>query len=505
LLRPNPALWVEVLAPAQTEPCEKAKLKRMRALDRLVRLKGQFGREAAAQAAELLARLQRTRLRAPDALIRLHETALFLRAYPQNPRVQRLADEILDSFGPRLRGMDQSPFENPEISGIAGTAVSTNFSYEVAKSLAARHGRSIEIDWENYARPDRLGPVLARLIPLAGEDSSVEPHVNWRRWFESARGNIQWLIRNVDPQTYDLLEIPLCWNLGDSEATRSRTRIPRRDIYYHKQPLLKRSGISLELEFSAPKISVTKLTRTRAQRILDLILDTSAVRYRELYGFTHPDPAHVYHADFGRGVDVFFFGVPETWRLPLRAYHCGMFFKNGVPIGYVESLSLFERMEAGFNLYYTFREGETAWLYARMLKLFRERLGVTCYSIDPYQLGRDNEEAIESGAFWFYYKLGFRCGSEETARLAAKEEHRIQTDPRYRSSAATLRRLAQAPLIYGGGHEWNRFEVRNLRNKKFKLPGEIVRAKRAAEETRYLRLLQKDRKLRAVVLRLGSM
>src|SRR5208282_3462361 len=143
----------------------------------------------------------------------------------------------------------------------------------------------------------------------------------------------------------------------------------------------------IEAEFSAPKLQSTKLARLRAERILASIVDASSVRYRELWGFVHPDAAHVYHAGLGRGADFYFFGVPDAWRLPLRAYHCGMFFKNGVPIGYFEGLSLFERMEAGFNLYYSFREGETAWLYARVLKLFRERLGVTCFSIDPYQVG----------------------------------------------------------------------------------------------------------------------
>src|SRR6266849_9165740 len=130
-----------------------------RARDQLAQLKGQFGREAARRTAALLERVERTRLRDPANLIRLHETALFLRAYPQSSRVLRLADEILFSFGERLRGVNLEPFEDPEISGIAGTELSTNFSYEVARSLAARHRRSIRIDWESYARVDRLGPV----------------------------------------------------------------------------------------------------------------------------------------------------------------------------------------------------------------------------------------------------------------------------------------------------------------------------------------------------------
>jgi hypothetical protein len=474
----------------------------MRVLDELAVTKGQFGRAAAARAGKLLERIRVARFREPGELIRLHEMVLFLRAYPQSARALRLADEILFSFQDRLKGVDREPFEDPEISGIAGTGLSTNFSYEISRSLDARYGQAVRIDWENYERSDRMGPVLAKLIPLAGEDATVEPHVDWQKWFEAARGSLRWLLDRVDRQTYDLLEIPLRWELGESAASRSRGRIPRREIFYHDGPFLKRADISLESEFASPAIPVAKVKRPR--RILDVILDTSAVRYRELYGFTHPDAAHVYHADLGRGVDIFFFGVPPDWRLPLRAYHAGMFFKNGVPIGYVEGLSLFERMEVGFNLYYTFREGETAWLYARVLKLFREVLGVTCYSVDPYQLGHENDEAIDSGAFWFYRKLGFRTTSKKIAALIDREDGRIAKNSSYRTSPTTLRRLAEAPLIFGGGLEWDAFELRQLRVMP-QMSADLIRAKRAPEEAGYLRLLQGDRKFRARVLGGGGL
>ena len=95
----------------------------MRTLDQLTGMKGHFGRPGGrTRIARLLSRLARARLRKPADLIQLHETVLFLRAYPQSPRVLRLADELLFSFAERLRGVDQAPFEDPEISGIAGTA-----------------------------------------------------------------------------------------------------------------------------------------------------------------------------------------------------------------------------------------------------------------------------------------------------------------------------------------------------------------------------------------------
>jgi hypothetical protein len=246
-----------------------------------------------------------------------------------------------------------------------------------------------------------------------------------------------------------------------------------------------------------------RLSHARAQRIFAVMQTTSAVRYRELWGFSHPDLDHFYRADFGRGVDFYFCGVPREWRLPLRAYHCGMYFKNGVPLGYFEGLSLFERMEAGFNLYPTFREGETAWLYARTLKLFREQLGIRVFSVDPYQLGHDNEEAIESGAFWFYRKLGFRPVSDETVHLMEKEESNIAAQPDYRTPPATLRRLSRNPMFYGPAEDWAHFSTHRLALKWKGYPPEVQRAKNAPQESRYLRVLQSDPKLRRSWLRQG--
>jgi hypothetical protein len=32
---------------------------------------------------------------------------------------------------------------------------------------------------------------------------------------------------------------------------------------------------------------------------------------------------------------------------------------------------------------------------------------VDSFTINPYQLGDGNDEALASGAWWFYYKFGF--------------------------------------------------------------------------------------------------
>lgn len=497
-------------------------------LDQLEAMKGRFGEAAAAaRTAELLDRVRQTVFSETASLVRLHETALFLRAYPASPRVRELADEILFGFASRIT--DPNAFDGPEASGIAGTTFAAVFSHEVTRRLLARYGKALSACWEGYEPSDTFGAALAHRIPLFSDDWPVEAHVPFRQWM--GRRDLEWLVRNVNADVYEALQLPVEWKLGSSPATRSFARWPGRTVFYHDGPLIKRSDVSLETELAAPPLPIRKLAPNRADRLLDLILANSAVRYRELYGFSWPDRANALIAEVGRGLEICFFGVPPGRRLPLRAYHCGMFFKNGVPAGYVETLSLFERAEVGFNLYYTFREGETAWLYARLLRLLRQLLGVTTFSVDPYQIGHHNEEAIESGAFWFYRKLGFRPLSADIARITELEEARMKFSAGYRTPARRLRRMAESGLIYNGAAEWDRFSVRQLGLRVSRsLEGadgwpavlsqirdyrrwtaeerraveKIIRAKTAPQELRYLRLLQGHTRLRAAVLKLGS-
>jgi hypothetical protein len=243
-----------------------------------------------------------------------------------------------------------------------------------------------------------------------------------------------------------------------------------------------------------------------------------------------------------------------------------MIYKNGVPIGYFEGLSFFERMESGFNLYYTFREGETAWLYAKILNVMRRLTGVSSFSLDPYQIGFENEEGIQSGAFWFYRKLGFRSTRRSIQKLTESEEEKIRRRKTYRTTVATLRRLSAAPMILELDErrkgDWDRFQVRNIglavqrlmaekfdgdvnrmrkrtvellannlgvdsrrQGKTFAdfafvfalvpefrswseeektLLKEIINAKESDDEARYLRLMQSHERFREAMLKLGS-
>jgi hypothetical protein len=464
-------------------PAQLMAASRDQLLTRLEQSKALYGTTGASQISKVLAALESRRFSSDKELIRFHEALLFLRAFPPNRQVVRQTEKILTSFWRRVAdlraaGADLSPFDPLEVSGIDGTEIEAAFSFDEIRWLARRFPRDVEIVWDDYEEETPMANTWPRFLPLLEEDAYVEANIPWRRWLDAARGRareLEWLIRRFEQlpvsdrekaELYDSLRIPVRWQLQNRSASRTRNWLSVPSTFYHDQPLLERRDVSLEKELSRPAPVLDRLSAREGERILNMVREVMAVRYRELYGTTRGDPHSVVRADVGRGVVIHLWGLPPDRRLPLRAYVAGMTLKNGVPINYIEAIALFEWMEVGFNTFYTFRNGETAWIYAQALRTLRRLMGTGCISVYPYQIGQGNEEAIESGAFWFYRKLGFRPGRPDLLRLTEQAEQRIARDRTYRTSPRTLRRLAEGHVFYElPGAErgaWDRFSTRNL-------------------------------------------
>ena len=448
-----------------------------------------FGRHEAPRVVKLLHRLDAARFADTASLIRFHEALLFLRAFPQGPAVVRATERILNRFHRKVEafrkaGANMDAFEPIEVSGIAGTEMGDTLSFDVASWLIQRIPGKVEIAWKNYEPGRELGTTGPRFIPLLEDDAYVEADTPWRRWLETAAGKkgsdhsgqiAAWLVERFEQlplsaqqkaELYESLRVPLCWNLGNSTVARTRNWKPVRSVFYHSEPLISRSQVSLAEELAKPPVQLKRLSRQQGDGIMDLIREVMLVRYRELYGTTLGDPRSVVRAQIGRGMTIHLWNLPPDRRLPLRSYVAGLTLKNGVPINYIEAIGLCEWMEVGFNTFYTFRGGEAGWIYAQVLRCLCHLMGTTCVSVYPYQLGHQNDEAIDSGAFWFYRKLGFRPGRAELQRLAEREEGKIAADPKYRTPARTLRRLAAGHVFYElPGSEvgaWDRFSTRNI-------------------------------------------
>jgi hypothetical protein len=453
-------------------------------LSELEASKLRHGPGCAAAVEKLLASLKNAQFTDVEALIRFHDALLFIRAFPQSRKVVHLAESLLSGLVQQVArlgdsGTDMELFDPEHVSGIAGTVIKDTFTYEVARWLLRRYPKQLSVEWDLEEQGGQMGVSLPRFLPLLSDDSMVEADTPYLDWMGTAAGGaaqiLPWLMRRLEdaPMTmlqktawYDALKINISWSLGDSSASRTRARRNPRAMHFHREPLIRRNQVSLDAELRSPPLTIRNLSPREGEDVLDMVRDALTVRYRELYGTTRGDPESVIEADVGRGVHIFLWGLPPDRRLPLRAYHAGITLKNGVPINYIEGISLFEWMEVGFNTFYAFRDGETAWIYSKMLHLLHQLTNVTCFSVYPYQLGDQNEEAIQSGAFWFYRKLGFRPGRRELLAMTQREEARMARRPTHRTSARILRTLAAAHVFYEFGDrqrgQWDTFSVRNL-------------------------------------------
>jgi len=453
-------------------------------LDKLEASRSQIGILKEQDFLRLLHAASRLRLgKDAKSLIRFHDLLLFFRAFPPGPRVLRLTDTLLAGIEKQVKavlaaGADPDDFAPEEVVGIAGTVVEASFSYAMVCWLVGRYPKAVSINWEDYERETQRAAIWPRFFPLLEEDSLTEANVPYLEWLRAARGRqdeLPWLVRRFQSlpisekekgALYDSLEILVRWDMSQSPASRTMARKPARSFYFHREPLIQRREVSIADELAKPALPIKRLPRREAERALDLLKEATGVRYRELYGTANADPAWVVQARPGRGVEVYFCGLEPEKRLPLRAYLAGFTVKNGVPINYVECITLFDWTEIGFNTFPAYRDGETAWIYAQHLRLLRQLHGANAVSVYPYQIGDGNEEAISSGAFWFYRKLGFRSMEPELEKLAQREEKKIRANPGYRTPARALRRLSKAHVVYETEESrrgaWDRFSTRNI-------------------------------------------
>src|SRR5947208_16577232 len=130
-------------------------------------------------------------VRDAQSLIQLHVRLLFFRAYPPSPQVLRQLEKTLKNVEQRVSqlrevGIALSPLDDPEVSGIAGTRVTSNFSYALVRWLVAKYPNQVSIDWEWFENEEQFGATMARFLPLLDEDAMVEAHVPYHEWLDAA-------------------------------------------------------------------------------------------------------------------------------------------------------------------------------------------------------------------------------------------------------------------------------------------------------------------------------
>ena len=434
------------------------------ALLTLERLRTAYGGAAVAGKRACLAVLARRPLRGARAVERLHEALCFLRAYPDDTGVLADVTAMLARFERRsdLRRHARAL----ESTGIAGTAIRFSFFAGTARWLAARWGNRLMVDWKAFANREALERVFP-LISLFSETPGLdELDLGARGWVKRLKGpretDAAFLVRRLaalgrdafeNEWAYEGLELPLVLAPGPGGPSRTEAAAEVPIVTFQTAPL-DGGRPDVRREVARPPLRVVPATGDEGQRLLDLARESMVTRQRDLDVFQWGDRHDVRLAHFPDGLTFVVIGAVPERRLLLESVYGFLTLKNGVPVGYVLVSALFGSSEIAYNVFETFRGGESGRIYGKALALTRHLFGPDVFTIFPYQLGGyGNPEALASGAWWFYQKLGFAPRAPRVVALMKEEQARMKVHPKHRSTLATLKVLASENLYFHLGKE----------------------------------------------------
>ena len=401
------------------------------------------------------------RLPDPESLLAYHDCLLFLLAYPESAallaaarrelaRVAAAARVIIETGPERVR----AKLDN---SGIAWAPTTIAFGYDIARWLAERHPRHAEID--SFDESGAALPALLRhALPalefemLAADDATSDDFLATAS--AGHRGTrLQWLVAQcaalpcpdgLREHLFDALKAYITINPGDGALTRTFVRGLAGMTFFHRGDLLRR--VDAQSLVAMPLAPPPALSSAQRAHLLDAGRAMLASLGRETDAISAALPAGIEYHALDRGVAIALYTMAPGRRLPLDSHVGFMLFKNSIPVGYGGGWPFLGTARIGVNVFSPFRGGESAYLFCQVLRVYSQRFGVDRFIAEPSQFGGGNREGLESGAFWFYYRLGFRPVASRLAALAADEYARMQRAPGYRPPLPVLRRFTRSDI-----------------------------------------------------------
>lgn len=433
---------------------------------------GQFDDSAVATARDCLRRLRAMTLRENAALVDCHECLLFMRAHPSNAATLRLVDAELRRITAYMRARRRrtgSPADLPGSEGMPYASTATRYTHDFVRWLS-RHPHCT-VTFEEFDDPSlQLREVLQLTLPSL-ERSEANAELTNDEMLEalgvSPRRRLAFLLAElsrldhepyVKDHLFDALGITV--RVTPSHAAFSTA--------YNRLPVPAVSFLSERLRhFDAAALMNTALP---AARVLDdaaraeavrVIRNTMALTNRETDPATYMDERSLRVFDLERGVSVAIFGMVPARQLAVESYVGFTAFRNGMPVSYGGAWMVGERANFGMNIFAPYRGGESGYIMCQLLRVYRQQFGVRYVEVEAHQFGKDNPEGIETGAFWFYYRYGFRPIDRALAARARQEKARIAAKPGARSTRRTLLAFTDSnvALNFGGPPPMSLYDI----------------------------------------------
>jgi hypothetical protein len=441
-------------------------------IPRLFEIRNKFGIPIRAEKWEIISFLRTQQRFTKKQFKQYFDTLLFIKAYPDDKSIFELADEEIKRLAALLKNHPRLA-NSLEDSGIRNTLNRGFFSFTLTKWLRSSYGKNTQLE-QITADQKKCISVLTCIMGEVPVEILQEGYMNWEQWLIKFRLNkeqdlLDVLISHfekapVTPRIKDEL-----WNdmglvisimLDDSTSfIGSGTNIAP-SCRYHT--LINRNIIIQDVLKKKPR--EVRINDTKKAELIALAKLTLACQQRETDPVTHATPQYSRYYTHGDGFTILLLGMPPERRQPIDSYIGYMAFKNGTPIAYGGGWILFDSCRIGVNVFPAFRGGESSLIFAQIISVYKHVFNLNRFTVDPYQIGKNNSDGIRSGAFWMYYRLGFRPMQENLKALAEDESNKIAAGKSYRSPARILNKLADSKLELFTGNKTHaaRFDATDL-------------------------------------------
>jgi hypothetical protein len=417
-------------------------------ISQLFSIRNQYGEKFSSQKLNLLNELGREPVKSKKALQSWYDTLLFLIAYPDNKFIYQLAFQSLQHLDSHIRSHEniKTSLYN---SGITGTRLCAAFSFEMVKWLRKKDPKNIKLS-SFEADDGHIRSIISVVMPKVESEILQDANATWNSWLKRSLKKGEDILdrliavfdtADIRPEIRDELWIAIGINVEINFP--SLTRIPESLIspYYHRSLIKKNIK-----QQSGVKPILVHLDESEAEQIIECGRMILVRHLREIDPVTFTAARLVSYYRLPRGLAVALMGMVPERRHPIDSYMGYVVFKNGLPIAYAASWILFDSARIGLNVFPAYRGGESQYIFDQVLKLHQQVYHLKRFSVDPYQVGKENSEGIKSGAFWTYYHSGFRPILQEQKKLAEAEALKKKSIKGYRSPTSVLKKLADSRL-----------------------------------------------------------
>lgn len=413
--------------------------------------------------------IAKTNWKTAEELKEYIELLLFISSHPESIELDTFVEKEFNRITTFLQNLSQQKIKQYSDAGFPYSEMYTQLSHDILCWMNQQKNRKLSIESFDESGIELNTLLRTTLLSLEREETmaglsnqelldvlKIKPSNQFSFLLnEFSKLNPTPFIKD---HLWDSLKLWVTIQSTDKSYSRIYNRIPVQKKYFQKEIIKKFDSEKL---INTPIPSAKKLNQQTKKQLISVIKNSLTLTMRETDPATYMNENSLQYFELEKGISIALYDMTADRQLPLQSYIGYTLFKNGYPMAYGGSWIFGNTARFGLNIFEAFRGGESGYTMCQLLRVYKQVYGMDVIEVDSYMFGKNNPDGIQSGAFWFYYRFGFRLIDEQLQQLAEKEMQKIKSKPGYRTSPKTLLQFTDSDirLTFNKHKQINRIEI----------------------------------------------